>query len=155
VLFREDEVVAKAGILPVKVANLERLRVAAAEAGADFGLLLSPSYFRKQMTDEVLFRYFTTTADGSPIPLLAYNAPAVGGKIQAIFGAMGFGAGDGFAGLGALLAQIGISTRLGDLGFQESHMETIVTETLSSAQRPTNPRDPTREDIEAIVRRLM
>jgi signal transduction histidine kinase len=34
VLFREDEVVAKAGILPVKVANLERLRVAAAEAGA-------------------------------------------------------------------------------------------------------------------------
>jgi alcohol dehydrogenase len=95
-------------------------------------------------------------AVGMALPVvLAYNAPAVGGKIQAIFGAMGFGAGDGFAGLGALLAQIGISTRLGDLGFQESHMETIVTETLSSAQRPTNPRDPTREDIEAIVRRLV
>ena len=34
VLFRDHEVVAKAGILPAKVANLERLRAAAAEAGA-------------------------------------------------------------------------------------------------------------------------
>jgi 4-hydroxy-2-oxoglutarate aldolase len=28
------------------------------------------------MTDEVLFRYFSTLADGSPIPLVLYNAPA-------------------------------------------------------------------------------
>ena len=34
-----------------------------------------PSYFRKQMTDDVLFRYFATAADRSPIPLLVYNAP--------------------------------------------------------------------------------
>ena len=99
-------------------------------------------------------------AVGMALPVvLAYNAPAVGAKIQAIFAAMGFGehggAGDGFARLEALLAQIGISSRLGDLGFQESHMETIITETLDSAQRPTNPRDATREDIEAIVRRMI
>ena len=43
--------------------------------GADFGLVLSPGYFRKQMTDDVLFRYFSTLADTSPIPLLIYNAP--------------------------------------------------------------------------------
>ena len=42
---------------------------------ADFGLVLSPGYFRKQMTDDVLFRYFSTLADTSPVPLLIYNAP--------------------------------------------------------------------------------
>jgi len=59
--------------------DTERFFHAAAEVGADFGLLLAPSYFRKQMTDEVLFRYFTTTADRSPIPLLVYNAPGFTG----------------------------------------------------------------------------
>jgi hypothetical protein len=34
-------------------------------------------------------------------------------------------------------------------------VETIVSETLNSAQRPPNPRDATPEDIEAIVRRLI
>jgi 4-hydroxy-2-oxoglutarate aldolase len=47
----------------------------AAAIGADFGLVLSPGYFRKQMTDEVLYRYFSTLADRSPLPLLLYNAP--------------------------------------------------------------------------------
>lgn len=47
----------------------------AAELGADFGLVLSPGYFRKQMTDEVLYRYFTGVADSAKIPILLYNAP--------------------------------------------------------------------------------
>ncbi len=47
----------------------------AAGLGADFGLVLSPGYFRKQMTDDVLFRYFSTLAGSSPIPMLVYNAP--------------------------------------------------------------------------------
>jgi 4-hydroxy-2-oxoglutarate aldolase len=53
----------------------EGFLAAAADLGADFGLVLSPGYFRKQMTDEVLFRYFSTLADSSPLPLLLYNAP--------------------------------------------------------------------------------
>jgi len=55
--------------------DTERFLRDAAELGADFGLVLSPGYFRKQMTDDVLFRYFSTLADGSPMPLLLYNAP--------------------------------------------------------------------------------
>ena len=47
----------------------------AADLGADFGLVLSPGYFRKLMTEEVLFRYFTTVADTSPVPVVLYNAP--------------------------------------------------------------------------------
>ncbi len=53
----------------------ERFLERAAGLGADFGLVLSPGYFRKQMTDEVLYRYFSTLADASPLPLLLYNAP--------------------------------------------------------------------------------
>ncbi len=55
--------------------DTERFLDQAAECGADFGLVLSPGYFRKQMTEEVLFRYFSTLADTSKIPLLLYNAP--------------------------------------------------------------------------------
>ena len=55
--------------------DTERFFREAGARGADFGLLLSPSYFRKLMTEQVLFRYFATVADASPIPLLVYNAP--------------------------------------------------------------------------------
>ena len=53
----------------------ERFLAAAADLGADFGLVLSPGYFRAQMTDEVLYRYFSSLADVARIPLLLYNAP--------------------------------------------------------------------------------
>jgi len=55
--------------------DTERFLAAVADLGADCGLVLSPGYYRKQMTDEVLFRYFSSLADGAPIPLLLYNAP--------------------------------------------------------------------------------
>jgi 4-hydroxy-2-oxoglutarate aldolase len=55
--------------------DTERFLGAAADLGADFGLVLSPGYFRRQMTDEVLIRYFSTLADGARLPLLLYNAP--------------------------------------------------------------------------------
>ena len=53
----------------------EAFLAAAADLGADFGLVLSPGYFRAQMTDEVLYRYFSGLADEARIPLLLYNAP--------------------------------------------------------------------------------
>ncbi len=53
----------------------ERFLDQAADFGADFGLVLPPGYFKKQMTEDVLFRYYSTLADRSRIPLLIYNAP--------------------------------------------------------------------------------
>ncbi len=94
-------------------------------------------------------------AVGMALPVvLAYNAPAVGDKIDRIFQAMGFGD-DGFSQLEGLLTQLGVSARLADSGFQEEHMPTIVQETMNSAQRPPNPREPTPEDIAAIARRMV
>jgi 4-hydroxy-2-oxoglutarate aldolase len=59
--------------------DTERFLEAAATLGADMGLVLAPGYFRKQMTDDVLYRYFTSVADASPIPILLYNAPGFSG----------------------------------------------------------------------------
>jgi 4-hydroxy-2-oxoglutarate aldolase len=55
--------------------DTERFLDCAADLGADFGLVLSPGYFRKQMTEDVLYRYFSTLADRARIPVLIYNAP--------------------------------------------------------------------------------
>jgi 4-hydroxy-2-oxoglutarate aldolase len=50
--------------------DTERFLQHAADLGADYGVVLPPSYFR-----EILYRYYTTLADASPIPILLYNAP--------------------------------------------------------------------------------
>jgi 4-hydroxy-2-oxoglutarate aldolase len=55
--------------------DTERFFQLAGDLGADFGLLLSPSYFKKQMTDDILYRYYMTVADQAPMPVLIYNAP--------------------------------------------------------------------------------
>ncbi|MBG0858026.1 MAG: dihydrodipicolinate synthase family protein [Bacteroidales bacterium] len=43
--------------------------------GADFLTLLPPSYFKKEMTDPVLLKYFSDVADSVTTPCLVYNAP--------------------------------------------------------------------------------
>ncbi len=43
--------------------------------GTDFITLLPPSYFKKQMTDPVLIKYFNDVADAVDTPCLLYNAP--------------------------------------------------------------------------------
>jgi len=45
------------------------------QVGADYALLLPPSYFRGLMDDTAVHDYFTDVADGSPLPLILYNYP--------------------------------------------------------------------------------
>ncbi len=59
----------------------ERFLAAAADLGADCALVLAPGYHRTQMTEDVLYRYFSTLADGSPLPILVYNAPGFNGIV--------------------------------------------------------------------------
>jgi 4-hydroxy-2-oxoglutarate aldolase len=75
VKYKGQQQVVMAGATYEAQRDTERFFKQAADRGADFGLLLSPSYFKKLMTEDVLYRYFTTVADVSPIPLLIYNAP--------------------------------------------------------------------------------
>ena len=50
-----------------------------AELGADCVSILTPSYFKKRLTDEAMIGYYTDVADGVPVPVIAYNAPGFTG----------------------------------------------------------------------------
>jgi 4-hydroxy-2-oxoglutarate aldolase len=55
----------------------------AAEAGADAVLVITPSFYRSAMTQEVLGDFFVRVADQSPVPVLLYSMPALTGiKIE-------------------------------------------------------------------------
>ncbi|KAK5049137.1 hypothetical protein LTR84_005560 [Exophiala bonariae] len=49
----------------------------AAEARADYVLLLPPAYFGKQTTPAVVNDFFNDVAQASPLPIVIYNFPAV------------------------------------------------------------------------------
>jgi 4-hydroxy-2-oxoglutarate aldolase len=44
-------------------------------AGADYGLVLTPSFYKSKMTSEALLNYFRLVADSINIPILIYNVP--------------------------------------------------------------------------------
>lgn len=49
----------------------------AQSAGGDYALVLPPSYYKAAYSDKVLESYYTKVADGSPLPVVIYNFPAV------------------------------------------------------------------------------
>lgn len=51
----------------------------AADLGADGALVLTPHYYKPQMTMEALRRHFEAVADASPIPVFLYSVPAFTG----------------------------------------------------------------------------
>ena len=53
--------------------------------GTDYITLLPPSYFKKEMTDAVLLKYFSDVADSVKKPCLVYNAPQFcGGTVLSV-----------------------------------------------------------------------
>ena len=54
----------------------------AAKLGVDFVSVLTPSYFAKQMKDEILIDYYTEIAENSVVPVLIYNAPGFAGGVK-------------------------------------------------------------------------
>ena len=51
------------------------LTLAAAEAGADVALVVTPFFYGGEMTPAALTRHFIAVADASPVPVLIYNVP--------------------------------------------------------------------------------
>lgn len=51
----------------------------AADLGADAGLVITPSYYRAAMTEDVLAKFYLDVAEASPIPIILYNVPAFTG----------------------------------------------------------------------------
>ena len=46
-----------------------------ADHGGDYALVAAPSYYKRSMTEEVLYGHYGRVADSSPIPLLIYHVP--------------------------------------------------------------------------------
>ena len=64
-----------AGTGAESTAETIRLNEQAAEAGADAVLIVTPNYYKGEMNDQVLARFFTDVADASPLPVILYNMP--------------------------------------------------------------------------------
>lgn len=104
-------------------------------------------------------------AVGMVLPqVLKFNSNIEYKKVMAVFKALGFntdipenlsGIESGCKHLKHLLDSIEMSAVLSDFGFQETHMKTIVRETMNSVQKATNPGFPTQDDIETIVRHII
>jgi 4-hydroxy-2-oxoglutarate aldolase len=54
----------------------------AEKAGADYIALLPPSYFKSNMKDKVLIKYFTDVASSLSIPCILYKAPQFSGGVD-------------------------------------------------------------------------
>jgi 4-hydroxy-2-oxoglutarate aldolase len=52
-----------------------RLTRAAADAGADTALVLTPSFYSGEMSPAALIAHYEAVADASPVPVLLYNVP--------------------------------------------------------------------------------
>ena len=52
---------------------------AAADRGADAVLVINPSYYKRDLNEGALEKFFTAAADASPIPLMVYNMPGNSG----------------------------------------------------------------------------
>jgi 4-hydroxy-2-oxoglutarate aldolase len=64
-----------AGTGAESTAETIRLNRQAAEAGADAVLIVTPNYYKGEMTDPFLARFYTDVADASPLPVILYNMP--------------------------------------------------------------------------------
>ena len=51
------------------------ITAAAADAGADAALVVTPHYYGPKMTADSLVQHYAQVADASPIPILIYNVP--------------------------------------------------------------------------------
>lgn len=67
------------GVMYETSRHAERFIRRIADLGADFALVQSPSYFKKQLTDDALYAYFSGLADRAAIPLLIYHCPGFNG----------------------------------------------------------------------------
>ena len=72
-----QNVVIIAGCGAQSARETKKLCADAAEAGAAFVLVLTPSVWPKSMTTEAILRFHREIADASPIPYMVYNFPTV------------------------------------------------------------------------------
>jgi 4-hydroxy-2-oxoglutarate aldolase len=51
----------------------------AADKGADVALIINPCYYKRDLTDSTLEKFYTAVADAVPVPVMIYNMPGNSG----------------------------------------------------------------------------
>ena len=97
-------------------------------------------------------------------PLLKFNAPATGERYREIARAMGVAGVDAMTqeeyraaaidAVAKLSADVGIPTKLSELGVNEEDIDFLAASALADACTPGNPRDVTKEQIAEIYRSI-
>jgi 4-hydroxy-2-oxoglutarate aldolase len=67
----EKQLIAGTGLESIK--DTTELTNLAAEEGADFALVITPHFFKNEMTNKAFVNYYTAVADAVKIPLIIYN----------------------------------------------------------------------------------
>lgn len=98
-------------------------------------------------------------------PVLKFNAPATGERYREIARAMGVADVDKMTqeeyraaaidAVAKLSADVGIPTKLSELGVKEEDIDFLAESALADACTPGNPRDVTKEEIAAIYRSII
>jgi 4-hydroxybutyrate dehydrogenase len=89
-------------------------------------------------------------------PVLRFNAPAVGDKLERLNAAMGLRVdADLAAEIEALNRRIGIPPGLKTLGVDEGVFPAIVAKALADHSHATNPRPASAADYESLLREAM
>ena len=98
-------------------------------------------------------------------PVLKFNAPATGERYREIARAMGVAGVDNMTqeeyraaaidAVAKLSSDVGIPTKLSELGVQEKDIDFLAASALADACTPGNPRDVTKEEIAEIYRSIL
>jgi 4-hydroxy-2-oxoglutarate aldolase len=80
--------------------------------GADAALVLTPSFYKSQMTPEALRRHFEAVAEASPIPVLVYSVPQFTGLTFSPALAVALAAHPGIAGMKESSGDVGLLSRI-------------------------------------------
>ena len=88
----------------------------AADAGAEAVLVLTPSYFKGQLTTAAFIRHYTAVADASPVPVLLYNYSALTGVTLPVEAAAALSIHENIVGLKESGHDMGHVGDLGDAG---------------------------------------
>ncbi len=98
-------------------------------------------------------------------PVLKFNAPATGERYREVARAMGVAGVDEMSqeeyrkaaieAVAKLSADVGIPTKLSELGVQEKDIDFLAESALADACTPGNPRDVTKEEIAEIYRSIL
>ena len=98
-------------------------------------------------------------------PVLKFNAPATGERYREVARAMGVEGVDSMSqeeyrkaaidAVAKLSTDVGIPTKLSELGVQEKDIDFLAESALADACTPGNPRDVTKEEIAEIYRSIL